>query len=388
MVIHRAFQNKLIKKTGHHPRCRGRRRRSFRRTASRRIGSHGLLGRHRSGALLVQARARTRWLDPTQYDWPAEHWHKAKYPWDPSVHIPLLDYPASRANGLARDWTLALHTSPSVLAGRLLIRYKIEVTSINPIAHSSDLEVTLSGSATSIPTRFSFILWATGFGKERCEIPTPTPSKPYRGHPFWDTDKLKQKNCDIPPSRGPAKVLITGSGDGALQDFLRVVTKLKSAEEIYRTAAVPTEIANTLAEHEDRAVRQMTWGDGPHHDHSIHKALDTMHKSEIYKAWSDPKMGPRLRAGMRKIFTLHPLIEHVTLAYPCDHLSPQLPLNRFLTQLIYHYFTTAPDHPSSPKIEFLSKVSALTVIWPRLRTSTNLSRRKPYGRIPTEATLL
>jgi FAD binding domain len=32
------------------------------------------------GPFLVQARAGTRWVDPTQYDWPMDHWNRQVYP--------------------------------------------------------------------------------------------------------------------------------------------------------------------------------------------------------------------------------------------------------------------------------------------------------------------
>jgi hypothetical protein len=153
---------------------------------------------------------------------------------------------------LAAGWTFALHAAAATgLTGRLVIRYNTKVTAINPIRGTPDFNVTLDPPAANTPPTFRFILWATGFGKEMCEIPTGAPT-PYRGHPFWDTDKFEAPNCGLSPS---PRVLITGSGDGALQDFLRVATKLKSAEEIYKKAGIPPDVATRLTEYEDRARR-------------------------------------------------------------------------------------------------------------------------------------
>jgi hypothetical protein len=38
----------------------------------------------------LQAKCFTRWIDPTQYDWPAGHWRMAEYPWhQPGKGAPL-----------------------------------------------------------------------------------------------------------------------------------------------------------------------------------------------------------------------------------------------------------------------------------------------------------
>ena len=34
-----------------------------------------------TGPFYRQANCSSRWVDPTQYDWPQEHWSEGKYPW-------------------------------------------------------------------------------------------------------------------------------------------------------------------------------------------------------------------------------------------------------------------------------------------------------------------
>src|ERR671933_100000 len=37
----------------------------------------------------VQSNITTRWLDPTHYDWPADHWIQGRFPWSEGVRTNL-----------------------------------------------------------------------------------------------------------------------------------------------------------------------------------------------------------------------------------------------------------------------------------------------------------
>jgi FAD binding domain len=348
MLIHRAFENGLITKDDPILVVGAGAGGASAAIRAAELGARVHLVDLAPGPFLVQARSRTRWLDPTQYDWPAGHWGKAHYPWDPSVRLPLF-YPALRADNLAVGWTFALNAAATALYGRLSPHYNTRVTAIVPVR--DEFDVTFNPPIPGAPSKFPFILWATGFGTELCGIP-PGPAPVYRGHPFWDTDKLEDPDCGLPST---PKVLITGSGDGALQDFLRVATKLKSAEEIFRKAAIPQDIATRLSEHEDRARREIVWADGSRHDHEVHWRLDSEHLKEVNYALTLPAV----QAGLRSIFP-HPR-EEIVLAYPCNHLSPQLALNRFLAHLIHEYVSRPRSGLPASTITFVDSVSATGV---------------------------
>jgi len=43
-----------------------------------------------AGAFQAQSLATSRWLNPTQYDWPLDHHHHGRFPWQPfHPHLPL-----------------------------------------------------------------------------------------------------------------------------------------------------------------------------------------------------------------------------------------------------------------------------------------------------------
>ena len=67
---------------------------------------------------------------------------------------------------------------------------------------------------------------------------------------------------------------MAGAGDGALQDLLRIMTGMKSAQEVLNACGVslnPAAVLLTL----DRVVHSaLHWGDGGRHDHDWHQLLD------------------------------------------------------------------------------------------------------------------
>jgi hypothetical protein len=72
------------------------------------------------------------------------------------------------------------------------------------------------------------IVNAKGFGNEQCRIEYPAGTLRYEGQPFWGPDKF----ATLDPNKH--KVLISGAGDGALQDYLRIVIGLGRAIGIVR----------------------------------------------------------------------------------------------------------------------------------------------------------
>src|ERR1700691_5651503 len=69
------------------------------------------------------------------------------------------------------------------------------------------------------------MLIATGFGTENTQV-----KDNYRGFGFWESDPLRKYALNM-GIFAPQRMLISGAGDGALQDLLRVLTGPRSACE-------------------------------------------------------------------------------------------------------------------------------------------------------------
>jgi hypothetical protein len=80
----------------------------------------------------VQKRATTRFLNPTQYDWPVDHWPSGVFPWLPS-HVGLpLPYPSDWAADLAVLWTTEFRRAEGRLRPWLTYENRTEPVDIDP----------------------------------------------------------------------------------------------------------------------------------------------------------------------------------------------------------------------------------------------------------------
>ncbi|HEY2293631.1 MAG TPA: hypothetical protein VGM86_23240 [Thermoanaerobaculia bacterium] len=147
----------------------------------------------------------------------------------------------------------------------------------------------------------------------------------YSGFDFWSTDPFQK----LAPTD---RILISGGGDGALQDYLRIVTGLSSAKEIYLHLGIPLSIEQALQSAEDHASRVYIWGRHAHHDHGALSRLHQVHESlAAHLLARFPALSQRLQALTAN------MPGTVRLMYPCAHFSRCYGLNRFLVLLLATY---------------------------------------------------
>jgi hypothetical protein len=210
-----------------------------------------------------------RTVDPTEYDWPHPHWHQGTlpiqlphFPAPGAIPFPL---PPSRLTGsqLARVW-INLHSSVlfpgtpgkavPVGAGFVTILYdhdaddlKIDdrvaasalaergpgkqMLSVSGFVGKGLAKVSTTGwtSPIWVDEPFAAIVSCIGFGEEiTYERPPGIRWNGFVGHRFWRDHDGMQRSGFIPgPGRvKPTAILISGSGDGAMQDFQRAATGL------------------------------------------------------------------------------------------------------------------------------------------------------------------
>ena len=276
---------------------------------------------------LRQALCCSRWVDPTQYDWPLDHWAQGIYHWRPPA-MPL-PWPANRANVLAAGWTGLLNRARRRYLPPLLnVLYNTTVAGIPTLASPPlSLHVVLNVRGThGVPMNFGMVVSCVGFGTEQCTLGT------YTGFAFWDNDPF-----ELLPHLGlsePPRILISGGGDGALQDFLRIVTTCASAQAIYSRLRLPTYVESELQSAEDDANRAYIWGEKRLHDHDIHHRLHQTHQRLVDSLLplGAQSSVPELLSGLAAI--LRDPLPEVELVFPCDHFSQCYGLNRFLVLLI------------------------------------------------------
>jgi hypothetical protein len=278
----------------------------------------------------LQRRCLSRWIDPTQYDWPADHWIKGLFPWThPEFPIPWV---ANYSNLIAGAWVQELRKAHLKPESPLEIKYNTQLVS-RAIQSSQDsegiLEVTYESSGEGLTTKgFGAALYARGFGTERSTC------SDYRGFDFWETDNLEDSNLGLPASALKRQTLICGGGDGALQDFLRIATGKRSAAEILKgiQSFIDPLILSKLYSEEDQGYRARVWNDKKQ-DHAVFNRLEAVHRELVDQMFSDRSNGDAL-AHEIDLLLQHANWLRILLVHPCSHFTATYPLNRFLVHLI------------------------------------------------------
>jgi len=286
-----------------------------------------------------QASCTTRWIDPTQYDWPVDHWDRGLCP---SVTVPApLPWRSDWAHHLAAQWSIRLN-----LAGRrypwLRTYYRTTVIAARQVG-TPPIGWAVQFSHSSAWFHFGMIAWTVGFGAERCDATSCGGPTDYRGYAFWESDPFQRADCGVPPPKTP-EIVISGSGDGALQDFLRITTHKKSAEEILRSCSFPDAVAQTLQSAEDLTQRAYHWGATKAHDHDVVDPLHQVHQG-LVESLVPPGTphDPLIKILGSLVRTPAPKI---TLVCSCTHFSNAYGLNRFLTLLIARYLDLYRGQPN------------------------------------------
>jgi hypothetical protein len=144
---------------------------------------------------------------------------------------------------------------------------------------------------------YAAVLLAFGFGTEKSTIE----ASPFVGHRFWDTDHLEDPTYDgrIPP--GDDQVLISGTGDGGLQDFLRVMTRKSSARMILSDLGLANRglRLDVLHSLENRMERAAAWANarGSLYPFTNRPYLKERHEATL-KEVDRLLVDPRLRADV------------------------------------------------------------------------------------------
>jgi hypothetical protein len=180
---------------------------------------------------------------------------------------------------------------------------------------------------------FGMIVWTVGFGVENHIAKLPN-NRAYSGSPFWSTDAFQRPSCGVP---NKPEVLISGAGDGGLQDYIRITTKKRAAKDILNFLPANVGLERRLQSAEDRAARGHHWGAKETHDHVVLRRIHEEHRDAVESIVRDPAV----RSVLRNI--LDQYATSVKLVYSCDHFANAYPLNRFMVLLISRFIETEHD---------------------------------------------
>lgn len=266
----------------------------------------------------------TRHIDPTEYDWPQPHWKAGSFPWT-TPHMPL-PFPAAAADVLAAHWHGTFARWLKTPNGRNVTVHKAApIHSANLTTHATHLEL-FSTHVPGGPHRFGAAASFAGFVREKVAVPEAGVSQ-YRGFPYWSLDPYDISDFDL-PGYDKVRVLISGGGDGALQDFIRVVTG-RSAKACYAelTAAGLIEPVDLVLA-EDLAKRSHAW----RYRAAPHGALQLWHDTYDRHAQANFDRWVSANPAAMDALVERLLRKNVeaTLLLPCSHADFTYGLNRWV----------------------------------------------------------
>ena len=289
------------------------------------------------------ARARTRILDYRQYEWPRTGWRRLKA-WHGQT-LPFR-FETKNASDLVSYWRKIFshfvdRTKKDKKAGTLTFTGSttVDPTSIQSI-DGGGVSFVARHKATNIEEDYSSptVLWCGGFGEERHRLNDDNGIPIYTSYPYWSGDQYeklsKEKNAK------DKKILISGGGDGALQDYLRVVTGIGTPREIYEQLQISEQLESSLRAEllslEIDAQRAFCWSGGSNDsDGAILSFL-----MQRYEEWSEILLHERTPGSRNLQVRLAEMLRKsptVCLAIRRPYLGYCFPLNRLLTTLIAKY---------------------------------------------------
>ena len=166
----------------------------------------------RQGSLIPYQKGNTqRFLHPNIYDWPNDQWSSE------STRLPFLNWQAGICQTICGQLENEfIETCGNLNQDRKLIEYTLDtnISEIEILNHSKNgRRLKLMDDRNTVNEDFDSVIISIGYGLEEN-------SREKFGTPFyWENDSLQQP-IGYSSSR-PEKILVSGSGDGALIDAIR-----------------------------------------------------------------------------------------------------------------------------------------------------------------------
>lgn len=330
---------------------------------------------------------RTRWIDPTLYDWPAPHWTagRCQLPGAPEVS---LDWEANTAVRAAARWrrVWGLRAAAPLELGLLSFQPQAQIVA----CRRGEGGYFLADAAATLPPErsgpFAAVIAACGRGQERTWLGRGERPSDYAGYRFWQDDPVEEWNYGLGGRGVPLRptILISGGGDGALQDLLRATFRRPgrasddggdpfSPGELLRALARAVAVAagpwlwdrliRQIAAAEERVHRASPWvqHDGERYadaqDAAILSRLDADYDAAIGDLLADPRAGQAARDtlgewGRPDLGDIHLIAHH-------GHLSQCYPLNRLFGRLLLALGT--PTEPGA--VTWLAPAGGAVTFW-------------------------
>lgn len=290
----------------------------------------------------VQARCSSRYIHPYEYSWPV-------IPFWPADEQGLFDsYPMLKEDREVCPHPLRWTAGPASEVARKWQNQIADETSLKPVFRP-DAPLLKGRSLRQLfdsHDDFGLIIACVG-GEERRAVAKDEEKEAFGSFTYWSRDKFESDNLPLELGRDPLKILISGGGDGGLQDFLRLTTRPQGGN-LFSAGALLRKLVDQLAKHDafQESVKRVVQENPKDPTRPDPKKLWKEHADLAVTLISDHELCQKLKP------LLDPLIlsrnKQVTLAFDAETFSPCYALNSFLVHLIVRYIDEKGAPVSAP----------------------------------------
>ena len=331
-----------------------------------RRGARVLLLESGKTSFRLQRSCNTRWIDPVQYDWPAGHAEAGQWPISgPDAAVPL-GFEAGASAKIATDWTSALNlqrlATPlnlNTIFGAKLV--KVPRRAAGSTGPSLEVRYQIAGADHLAPC--DVVVLARGIAGERTYLTFTAASGTatrFQGPLFWSDDGFEATDFGMSsPLTRP--ILVSGSGDGALQDYIRLTTGQKSAVSLLNMFRgtdspnpVPGDIRRRLYEAEQDAQRSLSWNNAKREDHAVLQKLHQTYVTAIDE-WQSQKLRWRNVVKALNVTVGTRDARNIRLYHQCTHFSACYSLNHLLALVVDRFISeTTGQHTITGNVSVVS----------------------------------
>lgn len=295
----------------------------------------------------LQRICRSRWIDPVQYDWPLSSSNRREWPSPRLKGKAPFGFTAGFASDIASGWAKTLSSARKGGGISLECNTKLMALPKRSASFPNKIDVVTEQSKRTLTTRqFDLVILATGMGSERTEVsqnylkPKLDKRDPrFSGLQFWQSDSFQSPNLGLHWNISKL-VLVSGGGDGGLQDYIRLMTGCKSVlefiDDVFATigwdAQEQRRFMLPLQEMEHESERACQWNEKAIQDHEYLEALHRGYRDAVNTLRSGPqwnKVLQFLQSRMKGRPT-----PNIRLIHSCNHFGACYPLNHFAALLV------------------------------------------------------
>lgn len=314
----------------------------------------------------LQAKNTTRWLDPVQYDWPARHWDAEVWPVPGTITGLFSSLPELKASTSSK-WAQIYFNSLLGTGIELMLNERVCNWSTE---RSGQVKVTLESDVgkkrPKAPHFADVLIMAVGFGSEISNFEDLS-GEQHAAIPFWSDDKFESVDQGL-PEFGP--ILVSGSGDGALQDFVRLTCGVSSVRtlifDLYKITS-PTSKWKAAFEGlwhwEDHAKKSRNFFTQEYDECEVLSRLQKAYDAAVDELISDSEDWAKVTEHLN-VRTQNRKRGNITLLAKCTHFTWCYPLNRVAVLILIRYFSQMGQ-------EVLIKNSALVNATPELKAASS-----------------